>query len=195
MANPIEAAQIAAVAAKVTTIGTARAAMRRCIDLLEEAKAKVADAHFYDESFDARQDDLKQALTARLEVVRAYAAGHLATGVYKTTDPDLQEEEISVPNAARVGIIMAQTADALIDVEDSLRENVWDFPALLSDTVVEAARQAGEAVQGVAGAAVKAAAAAASAFVAAAWRTIAVVGVAVGVYVWFRAGRPGMGSP
>ena len=180
MANPLKAAQLAAVAAKVTTIGRARMALGKCTELLQAGYAKINQASLWDD------DELKGAMRDRLDVVNAYAQGIYAT--IGTDDPDLQEEEISAISAGRVGLVIAQTDEALTDIDEAIHENTFDVAATLGLALAIAGDTAGSAVQSV----TNAVAAGGAAFVAAAWPTLLMGAAAVGLYFWFRAGRPGL---
>ena len=178
MANPLKAAQIAAVAAKVTTIGRARAALGKCTELLQAGYAKVNQASLWDE------DELKDACKDRLDVVNAYAQGIYAT--IGTADPELQEEEISAIASSRVGLVIAQTDEALEDIDEAIAENNFDVVETLRLALSIAGETAGSAVQSV----TNAVAAGGAAFIWAAWPTLLLGAGAVAIYFWIRAGRP-----
>jgi len=182
MANPVKAAELAAVAAKVTTIGAARAALGECTRLLQAGYAKINQADLWDE------DELKEACRDRLDVVNAYAQGIYAT--IGTSDPDLQAEEISALNCSRVGLVIAQTDDALSDIDEAINENTFDVAGTLKLALAIAGETAGSAVQSV----TNAVAAGGAAFIASAWPTLVIGAAAVGLVLWIRAGRPGLGG-
>jgi hypothetical protein len=182
MSNPLKAAKLAAVAAQVTTIGRARAALGKCTELLQVAYAKVNDASLWDE------DELKDACRDRLDVVNAYAQGIYA--MIGTDDPDLQEEEISALNASRVGLVIAQTDEACEDIDEAINENTFDVAA----TVEEGLRLAGEMAGNAIKRALNGAAAAGASFVFQTWYWWLIGGAAVGVYFLVRSRGIGAGG-
>jgi hypothetical protein len=160
---------IAQVASQVNTIGQARAVLGVVSTTLEQAYLRLPDI--------TSIADLRDAVRSRLDQTNAYARRVYATW---NDDPDLQDQEISAVNAAKVGAAMAQANDALKDVEELANEDFWDFGQLLRDSLANAGSLAGGAVQSV----TNAIAGGVTAFIASAWPTILlVVAGAATVYI------------
>lgn len=160
---------IAQVAAKVNTIGQARAALGVVSRTLEQAYSRLPDI--------TSIADLREATRGRIDAKNAFAQRVYAIW---NDDPELQDEEISAVNATKVGICMAQANDVLKDVEELANEDFWNFTELLREAIENAGRLAGQAIQSI----TNAIAAGGGAFVAAAWPTLLLVGAGlVGLYL------------
>jgi hypothetical protein len=189
MAKSDNAATIAAVAAKVQTVGQARAALGKAADLLREGYTRI-DAvgagvvHDYTplgflEDKIGGIDELKAACRDRLDVVNAYAGGIYAT---LSAADAAQAQLLEFAQSQRTALALAQAQGALKDVEDAAAEDYWDIAQLLTDAIVAAAAYAGQAIQAITNAAGRAA----LAFGFAAWPTLLIVGALVALYVWWR---------
>lgn len=189
MAQSDNSLTLTAVAAQITTIGAARAALGKVSEVLREAYGRLdaigggAGSAIVNLGTGAL-DEVKEAARQRLDVVNAYAQGIYAT--IGTSDPDLQGEEIGALTCARIGLVLAQAQDALKDVENAADETYWDFASLIRDSLAESGAIAGTAIQKL----TNGIAAGGAALVASAWPTILAVGVGVAAYLWVRAGRP-----
>lgn len=164
------ALSIASVASQVSTIGQARGVLGTVSSTLQQAYSRIPDI--------SSTAGLRDAASARLDVVNNFAQRVYAIW---NDDPELQDEEISVVNATKVGICMAQANDALKDIEEAADQDFWDFTQLLTDSLAAAGSIGGHAVQSV----TNAIAAGGAAFVTAAWPTLLILGAAgVGVYLF-----------
>lgn len=172
---------IAKAAAKVTTIGQARAALGVVTSVLRQAYEKIDQVDQIGAAdivtgFAALKyssvRELRQAARDRLDVVNAYAGRIYAIW---TGDADLQDEEISTTNALKVALCCAQANDALENVEQLAHEKLWDLASLLEESVRATGQIAGASVQAV----TSAVAAGVGAFVWGAWPTLLVIGVAL----------------
>lgn len=187
----------AALAARVTTIGAARAVLGKCSLLLHEAYpyldmvaggrgnsvlgavASAGSAVGVLPDLDAAYEELRASTRSSLDIARAYVEGIYAT--IGTADPLLQDEEISAKNAARVGVAMMQTEEAIQDVEEAIKETYLDFGEVMSEVLAGAGATAAGAVSSVAASV----AAGGAAFLYGAWPVLLGVGVlVVGVAIW-----------
>lgn len=160
---------IAALAAKVHTIGEARAVLGKAADLLQEAFAKVPDV--------STIAGLRAETQRQLELANDYAQD--VYRIYSGATPDLFDEEISFANAARVGLALERARVGLRQTEDALDSEYWDIAAVL-----EAALQAAKsAVEWTVHQLANAAAAVTAPIVDAFWPILLVAGVGA-VVVW-----------
>jgi hypothetical protein len=168
------AATIAAVAASIQTVGQARAALGAASDLLKQAYEKLPVI--------STTADLRQAASDRLDVVNAYASGIYAI---LPADDASQGNQIDTLTANRVGLALAQSQDALKDIEDTANLEIWNIRAILTDAISTAATWTGGGIQAV----TNAVAAGGSAFVASAWPTLLIVGVVLAGLLLLRSGK------
>lgn len=160
---------IADVAAKVNTIGQARAVLGTVTATLAKAYGRLDEL--------TNLAGLRDEARSRLDSVNAFAGRVYATW---NDDAELQDEEISAVNATKVGICMAQANDVLKDVEELANEDFWNFAELLRESLAAAGGLAGGAIQSV----TNSVAAGVSAFVASAWPTLLLLGAgAVALYL------------
>lgn len=162
---------IAAVASRVNTIGQARAVLGTVSATLEQAYARLPEV--------TSVADLRDAARSRLDQVNNYAQRIYAIW---TDDPELQDQEISIVNASKVGVCVAQANDALRDVEELANEDFWNFTELLEESLANAGKLAGGAAQSV----TNAISGGVSAFVAAAWPTILLVAAGAAAVYFLR---------
>ncbi len=162
---------IAATAAKISTIGELRAAMGAVTLTLSQAYARLPDIGFIAGE--------RKAATDLLDTVNKSA--HLLYAKYND-DADLQDEEISTWNAHLAGQVISQANDALKTVERAANEDLWNVADIVDDALATVGHKAGATVQGV----TNAITAGASAFVSAAWPTVLLGIIVVGVYIYRR---------
>lgn len=179
---------IAAIAARVNTIGQARAVLGVAANVIGDAYTHLPDIKantlgvilagpvlgwFESTSI----DDVRAAAKSRLDAANTYAQQVYAIW---NSDPDLQDEEISATNATKVGFALARANDVLKDIQNLAQTDYWNFGDLLNDALAQAGQLAGSAVQSV----TNAIAAGTAAFVWSSWPTLLLIAGAVGVYVF-----------
>jgi len=112
---------ISALAAKVHTVGEARAVLGRAAEILREAYEKLPEI--------SGLAGLQEETQRQLDIANAYAQGIYA--IYAGATPDLFEEEISFQNAARVGLALERARQALRATEEATETEWWDFVSVL----------------------------------------------------------------
>ena len=173
--NPLK---LAAVAARITTIGQVRAAMGAVTLTLSRGYAQLDELT----SIAGVRDDARNLLDT------VNKSAQILYGIYND-DPDLQAEEITTAHAASAGKIIAEANDALKLVENVAGQNLFDIGQIVSDSLdqIKAETSAvGDAAGATLQGATNAITAGVSAFVWAAWPTLLIVG-AVGVAYFYRA--------
>jgi len=169
MASTDTSFSVAGVAADVQTIGQARAVLGVVAGIVQDAYAEL------DASEVGR--DLKSSLHNLLDVVNADAQRLYA--IYAGATPDLFDQEISISNAAQIGVNLEYARSALAQVEAAVGIP-WDFTGQLKTALAGAGAIAQTGASGIA----RAAAAAGAGLAAAFWPYLLVL--AVGVFVYFR---------
>lgn len=162
---------IALLAAKVQTVGQARAVLGKVSELLRDGYEKVDSVT----SLAGLRDEYRR----QLDIVNAYAQGVYA--VFAGATPDLFDEEISYQNAARTGLAMERARKLLTDIETDADTSWWDITEILR----AALEAAGKAIALTLETAAKAAAAAGPALIAGLWPLLLVAGLVIYV-VYFR---------
>jgi hypothetical protein len=161
---------LAAVAAKITTIGDARAALGVVSHTLANAYERLPDI--------TTTADLRDTAREYLDQVNSYAQR-----IYRiwNDDPDLQDEDISTLNASKVGLCISQANKALSDIENLANTEYWDIAEAIEEVLRTVGHVAGATIQAIG----NAVAAGGTALFAAAWPTLLVAGLIAGVY-YFR---------
>lgn len=113
-------AALEAIAAGINTVGQARAVLGEAARLLREAFSKIEDV--------PGGDDVREAVKSLLNSANNYAQkiyGGLSSNADEQADPISQQTRLQVAAAL-------QSAEAgLANVEESLGESYWDFPAAM----------------------------------------------------------------
>jgi hypothetical protein len=185
MAKSDNAATIAAVAAKVQTVGQARAALGKAADLLREGYDRAEEIGSSGNFLTSNTieffmtSDTREAARARLDVVNAYA-----TGIYATlpTAETAQGNLLEFLQSQRTALALSQAQGALKDIETAAAIDYWNIAEILTDAIEFAAKWVGQGVQAVTNAVGRAAVA----FTFAAWPTLLIVGAVAGLYIWWR---------
>jgi hypothetical protein len=184
-------------AARIQTIGTARACLGYATEVLHTAYEAIdlIDVATFEEggAFQAGINQvfgitgsIKDELRSSIDIARAYAEGIYAT--YAAATPDLFDQEISTLNSTRVAFALQRSLTALNSVVEAIEnpsvtsgeDFVQGISDLLDTLITKAAAAAASIVQGAA----NAAATVLSAFAV----PLAIVGVVVvGIIAW-RAG-------
>lgn len=160
---------IAALAARVHTVGEARAVLGSAAQMLQEAYTKVPNV--------STIAGLREETRRQLDLANDYAQEVYA--IYSGATPDLFDEEISFSNAARVGLALERARLGLRQTEDALDAEYWNIAAVL-----EAALQSAKsAVEWTVHQLANAAAAVTAPIVDAFWPILLVAGVGA-VIVW-----------
>ncbi len=162
---------IAVLAAKVQTIGQARAVLGKTSELLHDAYGKVGEV--------TTLAGLREEYIRQLDIVNAYAQGLYA--IYAGADPDLFDEEISFQNAARIGLALERARKLLTDIEADANEEWWSITAILQ----AALESAGKAVATTLTTAANAVAAAAPSLVLGLWPLWVIAGIVIYI-LYFR---------
>lgn len=160
---------LAAVAAKVTTIGAVRAAMGAVTLTLSQGYAQLDQI-----STIAGEKDAARSL---LDTVNKSA--QILYGIYND-DPDLQDEDISTGHAVSAAHIIYEANDALKSIEQAAGENLWDIATIVDNALSLIGAKVGSTIQGV----TNAVAAGATAFAFAAWPTLLLLAAAGAIYVY-----------
>lgn len=189
MASTDTALSIAGVASRIDTISQARAALGAVASTLQGAYAKaatigVASGVLHDYTplgfvEDESTAEVRAAAASRLDVVNNYAQQLYSIW---NDDPQLQDEEISAINAAKVGLCLSQANEALRDIEVAAEEEYWNFTQILTDAINAAIALGVAGIQKLA----NAAAAAGAAVVHALWPWLLGGVVVVGGLYYFR---------
>ncbi len=170
MATTDTPARVAAAAAKVKTVGQARAALGVVADVLRIAYAHAGDV--------SSMGGAAEAATSRLDVVNNYAQR-----IYGALPAEGdQAAAISPLQAAQVGLVIGQAQRALKDIDEAVEGTAWNLVDLLTQAIAAAAKLAGQAIQG----ATNAAAGGLFAFLRAAWPTVLIAAVVVLGLLWLR---------
>ncbi len=160
---------IAATAAKITTIGQLRAAMGAVTLTLSQAYARLPDI--------SRIAGEKDEAKFLLDTVNKSA--RLLYNKY-TDDPDLQDQEISTWNATLAGQVVSQANDALATVEQAANEKLWDISSIVNESLAKV----GGAVGGTFETATNGIVAGVAAFAHSARTTLIIIGVVGAIYVF-----------
>jgi hypothetical protein len=152
---------IAAVSAKITNVGTLRAAMGSVSNTLAQGYPYLDQI-----SWIAGEKDAARAV---LDTVNKSA--QLLYAIVAGADQDLWDQEISTSHAISAGRVVAEANDALKTVEDAAKENLWDLASILEDALKTVGDTVGGGIQSV----TNAVAAGATAFAFAAWPTLLIV--------------------
>ena len=183
MAKSDTALTIAKVAARVKTVGQARAVIGKSTTLLSEGYDKLSAlpsgtlGGFLSSAGDS--DDVRAAAKSLLDEANAYC-----TKVYaKLPDDDASQSNVIDPLTARqVGACLATSQSALKSVEEAANTDYWDFFAALTDVLVAVGEAAGHALAKTAAAV----AAGGGALFKAAWWVFLIIGLVVGVLLYLR---------
>jgi hypothetical protein len=119
------AGSIDAIAAGIATVGQARAALGEASRLLQQAYEKVSSV--------PGGSDVRAAVTSLLDSANAYAQKTYAA---LSSNDDDQGDEIDQQTRLQVAASLHFAERGLADVEDSMGETYWDFPAAIA-TVLE----------------------------------------------------------
>lgn len=169
---------IAALAAKVHTVGQARAALGAVADTLQDGYKRLPEI--------TGLADLQEESRRQLDIANAYAQGVYA--IYSGATPDLFDEEISFSNAARVGLAMERARQTLREIEDAANTEWWDLAAIIAAALAAVKTAVDWTAKTVANAAAAVAAPLLSTF----WPYLAII--ALGIVLYFRFWRKAIGG-
>lgn len=161
---------MARLASKVQTVGQARAVLGKTAELLRDGYSKLDTL--------TNLGGLRDGYRDSLDIANAYAQGVYA--IYSGATPDLYDEEISIQNAARVGLSLERARKILVEIEDAAEVQWWDIVAILQ----EALNAVQSAITWTAGTLAKTAAAVAAPIVSTFWPWL--LAIAVGLFFYFR---------
>lgn len=163
------AAEVAAAAAKVKTVGQARAALGVVSRELGAGYALIPGITTVAEE--------QAAARLRLDGVNAYAQKVYA----EFSDDDISQRKLVTPlQASKVGLCIGQAHRALADVHGA--DPAWSFAQILADGVATGAGWVGGGIQAV----TNAAGAGFFAFVRAAWPTLLIAAAVVAALFYLR---------
>jgi len=171
---------MSALAAKVQTVGGARAVLGEVSEILRDGYTKLgafagAGGAVLDASF-----------RAALDTANDYAQGIYA--IYAGATPDLYDQEISTTNAVRIANALETSREILRELELAIQKDQWDIVGRLQAALDKAQK----AIEWTAGLIGKAAAAAVTPILGAFWPYLLII--AVGLFAYFRWGRKLIGG-
>lgn len=187
------AVELAKISARITTIGTARAALDVCAVQLAAARTFVDGAtyaHLRESPVGGAVNMVTGAekmvadeIRDRIAIVESLVS--VLAGIYRGATPDLFDEEISTLNSMRIANAIQRTNDVL----NSAMEHYGDSPDLdLAANMQTALAAAASAIQEGAAQVLQGAANVVAGVASAFWLPLTIAGTAVGLVLAWRAG-------
>lgn len=181
--NAADAATLASIVAKISTVGIARAMIGQATNVLSSGYAQLSNIPTTAVGgflFGIKTDsptETRDAAKGLLDTVNAYAGRVFAR---LSADPGRQQDPLTLKDHAATGTILVQAFDALHFIEKQITDLSFDFLDGLKTTLATVGGAVGAGVQGI----TNAAAAGGWAFVRGAWPTLLFLLGVVALFYW-----------